>query len=137
MQNSLFITYSLTLKQLLKIKKHPVRVFFYIYRLIKSYGLFSINPFFGLLIRHVFTNIVVMIPLVLMEDIHFSIVNWLSIFGTGKAVPLIFNLSSIKETTNTEESGLFCHYYFNLLNHLLMWGIKRFIGLDVKLSAIQ
>lgn len=44
-----------------------------------------------------------------MENFHFSIGHLFAIFHTDKAIALVFDLSSIEETTNTEEAGLFYH----------------------------
>ena len=68
-----------------------------------------IHPVFGLLGCCRFTDIVVLIPRVLMEDFHFSIGHLFAIFHTDKAFALVFDLGSVEETTNTEESGLFSH----------------------------
>lgn len=65
-----------------------------------------IHPVFGLLVCRSFTHIVVLIPRVLMENFHFSVGHLFTIFHTDKAIALVFDLSSIEETTNTEESGL-------------------------------
>lgn len=83
-----------------------------------TYGLVDdlldvIHPVFGLLVCCSFTHIVILIPRVLMENFHFSIGHFFRVFDTDKAVALVFDLSSIEETTNTEESGLFRHYYIN------------------------
>ena len=75
-----------------------------------------IHPVFGLLGCCRFTDIVVLIPRVLMEDFHFSIGHLFSVFYTDKAVTLVFNLSSVEETTNTEESGLFGHLLRSTFN---------------------
>lgn len=68
-----------------------------------------IHPVFGLLVCRSFTDVVILIPRVLMENFHFSIGHLFAIFHTDKAVALVFDLSSIEETTYTKESGLFCH----------------------------
>ena len=52
-----------------------------------------------------------------MEDFTFVIGHLFGIFDTGEAITLVFDLGSIKETTNTEKSGLFGHFYINLLKH--------------------
>ena len=75
-----------------------------------------IDPVFGLLVCCRFTHIVVLIPRVLMENFHFSIGHLFSVFYTDKAVTLVFNLSSVEETTNTEESGLFGHLLRSTFN---------------------
>ncbi len=54
-----------------------------------------INPVFRLLVCGGFTDIVIMIPSVLMEDFFFSVSYLFAIFDTDKAVALVFNLSSI------------------------------------------
>ena len=72
-----------------------------------------IDPVFGLLICRSFTHIVVLIPRVLMENLHFSVGHLFTIFHTDKAITLVFDLGSVEETTYTEESGLFGHYYIN------------------------
>ena len=46
-----------------------------------------------------------------MEDFLFMVIHLFTIFDADKAVALVFDLCSIKETTNTEESGLFAHIY--------------------------
>lgn len=91
-----------------------------------------IHPVFGLLVCCRFTDIVVMIPRVLMENFHFSVGHLFTIFHTDKTVTLVFDLSSIKETTNTEESGLFSHYYINFFKSFNNSRIKRFIRWSVK-----
>ena len=63
-----------------------------------------IDPVFGLLVCCSFTDIVVLIPRVLMENFHFSIGHLFTIFHTDKAIALIFDLGSVEETTYTEES---------------------------------
>ncbi len=68
-----------------------------------------INPIFGLLVCRSFTNIVVMIPSILMEDFLFIVSYLFTIFDTDKAVTLVFDLGSVKEATDTEETGLFGH----------------------------
>ena len=68
-----------------------------------------IDPVFGLLICCRFTDIVVLIPRVLMENFHFSVGHLFTIFHTDKAITLVFDLSSVEETPNTEESRLFNH----------------------------
>ena len=70
-----------------------------------------IDPIFGLLVCCRFTDIVVLIPRILMENFHFSVGHLFTIFHTDKAITLVFDLSSVEETTNTEESGLFCHLF--------------------------
>ena len=75
-----------------------------------------IDPVFSLLVCCRFTHIVVLIPRVLMENFHFSIGHLFSVFYTDKAVTLVFNLSSVEETTNTEESGLFGHLLRSTFN---------------------
>jgi len=47
-----------------------------------------------------------MIPRILMENFHFSIGHFFRVFDTLKTVALVFDLSSVEETANTEESGL-------------------------------
>ena len=76
----------------------------------KLIGFNVIDPVFGLLVCCRFTHIVVLIPRVLMENFHFSVGHLFGIFHTDKAVTLVFNLSSVEETTNTEEAGLFGHF---------------------------
>ena len=73
-----------------------------------------IDPVFSLLVCCRFTHIVVLIPRVLMENFHFSIGHFFRVFNTDEAATLVFDLSSVEETTNTEETGLFRH--FNILN---------------------
>ncbi len=72
-----------------------------------------IHPVFGLLVCCRFTDIVVLIPRILMENFHFSVGHLFAIFHTNKAIALIFNLSSVEETTNTEESRLFRHSIYS------------------------
>lgn len=91
-----------------------------------------IDPVFGLLVCRSFTHIVVLIPRVLMENFHFSIGHFFRVFNAYKAVALVFNLSSIEETTNTEESRLFSHFYINFFKSFFNMGIKRFICWSVK-----
>ena len=71
-----------------------------------------IDPVFGLLVCCRFTHIVVLIPRVLMENFHFSVGHLFAIFHTDKAITLVFDLGSVEETTNTEESGLFGHWKY-------------------------
>lgn len=66
-----------------------------------------INPVFGLLVCGGFTDIVIVIPSILMEDFFFMVSHLFTIFDTDKTVALVFDLGSIEEPTNTEESGLF------------------------------
>ena len=68
-----------------------------------------IDPVFGLLVCCRFTDIVILIPCILMEDFFFAVSHLFTIFDTDKAVALVFDLGSVKETTNTEEAGLFGH----------------------------
>ncbi len=68
-----------------------------------------INPVACLLVYGGFTDIVIMIPSILMEDYLFMVSYLFTIFDTDKTVALVFDLSSVTETTNTEESGLFGH----------------------------
>ena len=68
-----------------------------------------INPIFGLLVSRSFTDIIVVIPSVLVKDFLFMVSHVFSIFDTDKTVALVFDLSSIEETTDTEEAGLFGH----------------------------
>lgn len=96
-----------------------------------------IDPVFGLLVCCRFTNILVLIPRVLMENFHFSVGHFFSVFDTDKAIALVFDLSSIKETTYTEESGLFSHYYINFFKSFNNSWIKRFIRWSVKLKLID
>jgi hypothetical protein len=44
-----------------------------------------------------------------MENFLFDVSDIFTFFDTDKAVALIFDLGSIKETTDTEEAGLFSH----------------------------
>ncbi len=66
-----------------------------------------INPVACLLVSRSFTNIIIMIPSILMEDFLFMVSHLFTIFDADKAIALVFNLSSIEETTNAEESRLF------------------------------
>ncbi|OIJ38856.1 hypothetical protein BK820_02770 [Acinetobacter sp. LCT-H3] len=68
-----------------------------------------IDPVARLLVCDTFTDIIIMIPSVLMEDFLFIISHVFTIFDTDKTVALVFDLGSIEEPTNTEESGLFGH----------------------------
>ena len=68
-----------------------------------------IDPVFGLLVCRSFTHIVVLIPWVLMKNFHFSIGHFFRVFNAYKAATLVFDLRSVEETTNTEETGLFGH----------------------------
>ncbi len=70
-----------------------------------------IDPIMSLLICCCFTDIVVMIPRILMENLHFSVSHLFAIFDTDKAVALVFDLGSIQEATDTEEAGLFGHNF--------------------------
>ena len=72
-----------------------------------------IDPISCLLVCRSFTNIIVMIPRVLMEDFHFSVGHLFTIFHTDKAVALVFDLGSVEEPTDTEEAGLFGHIKFD------------------------
>ena len=51
-----------------------------------------IHPVFGLLVCCRFTNIIVMIPRIWMEDFTFSISHLFAIFDTDKTVALVFDL---------------------------------------------
>ena len=75
-----------------------------------------IEPVFSLLVCCRFTHIVVLIPRVLMENFHFSISHVFRVFDTDEATALVFDLRSIEETTNTEESGLFGHLLRSTFN---------------------
>jgi len=59
-----------------------------------------------------------------MENFHFSIDHFFRVFNTDKAIALVFDLRSVKETANTEETGLFGHFYINFLNHFTMRGLN-------------
>ena len=87
-----------------------------------------INPVARLLICGAFTDIVVMIPSVRMENFLFGVSHIFRLFDADKAVALVFDLSSIKKTANTEESGLFGHVLGQLAKSFFNVGIKRFIG---------
>src|SRR5690606_22461421 len=87
-----------------------------------------INPVVRLLICSAFTDVIIMIPSVWMENFFFIVSHIFRLFDTDKAIALVFNLGSIKETANTEETGLFCHCYINLLNHFLMCGLNDVLG---------
>ena len=50
-----------------------------------------------------------MIPSILMEDFLFMVIHLFTIFDADEAVALVFDLGSVEEATNTEESGLFGH----------------------------
>ena len=63
-----------------------------------------INPVACLLVCGGFTDIVIMIPSILMEDYLFMVSYLFTIFDTDKTVALVFNLSSIEETTYAEEA---------------------------------
>lgn len=84
-----------------------------------------INPIPSLLLCCRFTHIVVMVPCVLMEDFHFSIGHLFAIFHTDKAIALVFNLSSVKEATNAEKTGLFGHSINQLTIKYYLIRIKR------------
>jgi len=45
-----------------------------------------------------------------MENFFFGVSHLFTIFDTDEAVALVFYLGSVKETTNTEKSGLFGHF---------------------------
>jgi len=45
-----------------------------------------------------------------MEYFPFGIGDIFAFFDADKAVTLVFDLRSVEETTNTEESGLFGHF---------------------------
>lgn len=87
-----------------------------------------INPVARLLICGAFTDVIIMIPSVWMENFFFIVSHIFRFFDTDKTVALVFNLGSVEEPTNTEESGLFCHCYVNFLNHFSMWGLKGLLG---------
>ncbi|OBX27496.1 hypothetical protein A9J31_09685 [Acinetobacter gandensis] len=63
-----------------------------------------------------------------MEDFLFMVIHLFTIFDSDKAVTLVFDLGSVEEATNTEEAGLFCHYYVNLFNHFSMCGLNAQIN---------
>ena len=54
-----------------------------------------IDPVFGLLVCCRFTDIVILIPRVLMENFHFSIGYFFRVFDTDEAVTLVFDLGSV------------------------------------------
>ncbi len=56
-----------------------------------------------------FTDIVILIPRILVKDFFFEVIHLFAIFDTDKAVTLVFDLSSVKETTYAEKAGLFGH----------------------------
>ncbi len=56
-----------------------------------------------------FTDIVILIPSILVKDFFFVVSHLFAIFDTDKAFALVFDLGSVEEATNTEESGLFGH----------------------------
>lgn len=94
-----------------------------------------IDPIFGLLVCRSFTHIVVLIPRVLMEDFHFSIGHFFRVFDTDKAVALFFNSRTVKKSTNTQEAGLFDHYYINFFKKpFCNTRIKRCIDASVKIN---
>ena len=82
-----------------------------------GFAIFLEYPIFCLLVGDAFTNVVIMIPCFLMENDLFTVADLFSIFGTDKAVTLVFDLSSVEKTTDAEETGLFGHFYINLLKH--------------------
>lgn len=63
-----------------------------------------------------------------MEYFLFGIGDIFAFFDADKAVALVFDLGSVKETANTEESGLFRHVLGQLAKSFFNVGIKRFIG---------
>lgn len=87
-----------------------------------------IDPVARLLVCGGFTDIVIMIPSVLMEDFFFMVSHLFTIFDTDKAVTLVFDLSSVQETTNTEETGLFGHFLHQLAKVFFNVSITGFIG---------
>ena len=87
-----------------------------------------VNPVARLLICGAFTDIIIMIPSVWMENFFFIVSQIFRLFDADKTVALVFDLRSIEETTNTEESGLFCHFYINFLNHFSMCGLNDVLG---------
>jgi len=68
-----------------------------------------INPVACLLVCGGFTDIVIMISSVLMEDFFFMVSHVFFIFDTDEAVTLVFDLGSVEETADAEEAGLFGH----------------------------
>ena len=69
-----------------------------------GFSIFLKHPLFGLLIGDVFKHVVVMIPCFLMENDLLRVSFILSIGHTNKAVALFFDLGSVEETTDTEET---------------------------------
>ncbi len=58
-----------------------------------------------------FTDIVILVPRILVKDFFFEVIHLFAIFDTDKAFALVFDLGSVKETANAEEAGLFGHFY--------------------------
>lgn len=46
-----------------------------------------------------------------MENFLFVVAYLFAIFDTDKTVTLVFDLGSVEETTYTEETGLFSHFF--------------------------
>jgi len=74
-------------------------------------GLDVIYPVSGSLICRGFTHIVVVIPSIWMENFFFMVGHIFRLFDTDKAIALVFDLGSVKETANTQEAGLFGHLF--------------------------
>lgn len=63
-----------------------------------------------------------------MEDFLFMVIHLFTIFDSDKAVALVFDLCSIKETTNTEKAGLFGHFLHQLAKVFFNVSITGVIG---------
>ena len=56
-----------------------------------------------------FTDIVILIPRILVKDFFFVVSHLFAIFDANKAFTLVFDLGSVEETIDAEEAGLFGH----------------------------
>lgn len=67
-----------------------------------------------------FTDIVILIPSILVKDFFFVVSHLFAIFDADKAFALVFDLGSVKETANAEEAGLFGHFTTSLKSLLIL-----------------
>ena len=78
-----------------------------------GFAVFLKHPLFCLLVGDVFKNVVIMIPSIWMKNDLLRISFILSIGHTNKADALLFDLSSVEETTDAEEAGVFKHSIYS------------------------
>ena len=60
-----------------------------------------------------------------MKNDLFAVDNLFAIFDADKAAALVFDLGSVEEATNTEESGFFCHVFTSTFHLFKYTWIER------------